>query len=367
MKNKINFLLLFLVVNAFVLTLGETQASYVSIEKIGQIKTGGNATRLHISGNYAFICDTADYIQGSVVIIDISNPADPVRIGSFNDGGLPNDIVIFDNYAYVANLEKGLEIINITDPYNPQKISSYSISNSSMFTTSVKVVDNLAFVTDIQHGLLVIDVSNISNPIKIADYTNISCSYMEVDNDYFYLIDHQEFNSGVRILDRNNFSQVGEYFAPSVNLFYLTLIYDILVGTDHNDNGVLRIINVSNPSKPSFLSEYKGGSLDLAQQTFVKGDILYSTFSNSGLEVINITDPMKPTKIGSYSDGSGIAFDIFVNNDIIYLADGDDGLEIIQLAFDENDPIIANNSSTPGFDILAIIATIWIISKKNRE
>jgi hypothetical protein len=363
LKNKEAFFLLILVLSSLILTLEKTKASYVSFEKVGGTKTGGNATRLYVSNNYAFICDTADYTQGCVVIIDISNPTDPTRIGSFDYGGLPNDITILDNFAYVANLQNGLEIINISDPYNPQKISTYSVSNSDMMSLSVKVVDNLAFVTDLHHGLLVIDVSNILNPIKIADYPNISCSYMEVDDDYLYLIDHQEFNSGVRILDRSNFSQVGTYYASGVNLWYLTLRNDILIGTDHHDRGLLRIINVSNPSKPSFLSEYRVNSLDLAQQTFVKDDILYSTFGNSGLEVINITDPMKPTKIGSYSNGSGIAFDVCVINDTIYLADGDDGLEIIRVTFEEN-KTITTQSSTPGFGILGILVIFWILSKK---
>ena len=53
--------------------------------------------------------------------IDVSDPAHPVRIGSFKDGGPPNGIQIVGDLIYMAGGSDGLEIISFKKNNNPNK------------------------------------------------------------------------------------------------------------------------------------------------------------------------------------------------------------------------------------------------------
>ena len=79
---------------------------------------GGAARGVAVSGNYAYVA--AEY--GGLQVIDVSNPANPERVGGrTNDlGGIPTGVAVSGNYAYVADFGAGLQVIDVSNPANPQ-------------------------------------------------------------------------------------------------------------------------------------------------------------------------------------------------------------------------------------------------------
>ncbi|MGD8628514.1 MAG: hypothetical protein PVH52_05495, partial [bacterium] len=69
----------------------------------GNYDTPGNASKVDISGDYAYV---ADY--SSLQIIDISDPTIPVFASSYDPPGLTEDVIISGDYAYVATYASGL-------------------------------------------------------------------------------------------------------------------------------------------------------------------------------------------------------------------------------------------------------------------
>ncbi len=89
----------------------------LSPKKVGRYAFSVPIKSIAISGNYVYATSSK-----GLVILDISNPVNPVQIKSLNLPGHPGDIVVVDNFAYVGSCPfqqktKGiLWIINIDAP-----------------------------------------------------------------------------------------------------------------------------------------------------------------------------------------------------------------------------------------------------------
>ncbi|WP_196803242.1 cadherin domain-containing protein, partial [Dolichospermum circinale] len=113
------------------------------------------AQGVQVVSNYAYVADGESGLQ----IIDISNPSTPTRKGNYDTSGYAYDVQVVGNYAYVADAYSGLQIIDISNPTNPTRKGNYDTSG---YARGVQVVGNYAYVADNDGGLKIIDVSNVN-------------------------------------------------------------------------------------------------------------------------------------------------------------------------------------------------------------
>jgi uncharacterized secreted protein with C-terminal beta-propeller domain len=99
-------------------------------------------------------------------VINVSNPANPQRVGGYDTSGLAQGVAMSGNFAYVADGDAGLQIIDVNDPANPQRVGGYDTSGSAY---GVAVSGNYAYVADGASGLQVIDVSNPASPQRVGE------------------------------------------------------------------------------------------------------------------------------------------------------------------------------------------------------
>jgi len=92
----------------------------------------------------------------------VSDPGNPVEIGSFDTPGNASDVAIDGNYAYIADTEAGFRILDLSDLRNPAEAASVSAIITS--PNGVDVSGNFAYVTD--GSLRVFDVSDPGNPVE---------------------------------------------------------------------------------------------------------------------------------------------------------------------------------------------------------
>ena len=77
----------------------------------------GKAFGVAVSGNYAYVAIEWAGLQ----VIDVSNPANPRRVGGYDTGGHAWGVAVSGNYAYVADREGGLQVIDVSNPAKPQR------------------------------------------------------------------------------------------------------------------------------------------------------------------------------------------------------------------------------------------------------
>ena len=80
-----------------------------------------------VSGNYAYVADGDAGLQ----VIDVSNPANPQRVGGYDTSGDAQGVAVSGNYAYVADGGAGLQVIDVSNPANPQRVGGYDTSGSA--------------------------------------------------------------------------------------------------------------------------------------------------------------------------------------------------------------------------------------------
>ncbi|ASP40172.1 hypothetical protein CHH28_16470 [Bacterioplanes sanyensis] len=120
--------------------------------RIGFVKPDGYARDVVIDGEYAYIAASH---QG-VVVVDIRKPSLPV-VAEYDTFGIANRLDIEGDYLYVANmagngLTADLEVVNISDPQNPEHVYSYAATHGREDYVldgiyDVEVVGGLAYIT----------------------------------------------------------------------------------------------------------------------------------------------------------------------------------------------------------------------------
>ncbi|MFH0925522.1 MAG: hypothetical protein V1872_07820, partial [bacterium] len=128
-------------------------------QKIGSLL--GDFSDVYVSGNYAYVVykDGTDKTD-ELMIIDISTPSNPKSIGSFYTPEKIKeieDIVVLDNYAYIAAGCDGLHIINVSNPSSPQEVD-FCPTVGYAEGLDVKKDGDFIYVYVADGGLTIIDI-----------------------------------------------------------------------------------------------------------------------------------------------------------------------------------------------------------------
>jgi hypothetical protein len=138
-----------------------------------------------VAGSYAYV---ADY-DGGLRVIDVSNPADPQERGHCATPDWAYGVAVAGSYAYVADFAAGLRVIDVSDPANPQERGYYDTPGLAF---GVAVVGNHAYVADCGAGLRVIDVSDPASPQERGYHDMPSWAEgVALADSYAYVADHE--------------------------------------------------------------------------------------------------------------------------------------------------------------------------------
>ena len=287
---------------------------------IGSYDTPGDAKGVFVSGSYAYVADGERDLQ----IINVSNPASLTLIGSYNTPLGAKDVFVSGGYAYVANYGIGLQIIDVSNPAAPTMAGSYGRPGYAM---GVFVSGGYAYVADDRSGLQIINVSNPASPTLAGAYDTPSYAIdVFVTGGYAYVADH---SSGLQIISVSNPASptlAGSYDTPDWALGVFVSGSYAYVADGYSG---LQIIDVSNPASPTLAGTYN--TPGQAWGVSVSGSYAYVADQSGGLQIIDVSNPASPTLSGIY-DTPDYAKDVFVSGGYAYVADGWSGLLILDVS-----------------------------------
>jgi uncharacterized repeat protein (TIGR02543 family) len=228
------------------------------------------------SGNHAYL---PAYDRG-LRVIDISNPSTPVEVGANEEIHEARDVVVSGKYAYVADGTSGLRILDISTPSNPVLVSTLNINRNVL---QVALSGNYVYLAANWGGLRIIDVSDPLNPWQVGFYQfNSPAKNVSVAGGYAYVIDN-----------------------------YL----------------LLRIVDVSNPKNPfevsTFNLYYTYGDIGISGHFLIVPDWLY------GVRIINVSNPASPTEVDVLREFF-TSEEIFVRENYIYVVNRDTGFYVLE-------------------------------------
>jgi hypothetical protein len=118
-----------------------------------------------------------------LAIADAAQPDAIREISNYDTPGIAQDVFVSQGYAYIADGEAGLEIVNLTDPFNPR---TAGVIDQFQNALSVVVVDHYAFLADGPNGVWVVDVARPVTPQTIG-WLDTPGSALHLDFSRWYL------------------------------------------------------------------------------------------------------------------------------------------------------------------------------------
>jgi hypothetical protein len=280
------------------------------------------------------------YVSTSLAtVIDISNPEEPVEVGSFGPQGSIGRMVVSGTMAYVAGGWNGITIIDAT---NPDVLFEVECAEPSGFffdpwEAHIAKKDDYLYMPDNYQSLFVVDIHDPTHPQFSLGWHptyGVQLSGIIVVDDYAYLGDvwHNRlhiFNladpsspAWVDSLDLPDswgvfgFATYGDYLcvAAGEGFYILSLTnpaapqlvgtLDQYVGSElaivgHYAYGagysVVPIIDLSNPSQPTLAGNIPTTCIAIA----ARANSLI-TADNNGLKAWDVTNPLNPELVGYY-------------------------------------------------------------------
>lgn len=311
------------------------QSQGQNVELIGQL--GGSVWSVAVNGTHAYVG-----IGPRLMIVDIINPASPIVTAEtelFPD--IVNSITIAGSYAYVADGESGLYIINVTTAAAPFKLGHLDTPGQAQ-SVAVSESGNYAYVADLDQGVRVINISNRANPVEVGSFNPAGLGH------WAYTVQVAGTNvfvggeGGLRSINVSNPAQptLADFFEISGGSPYKGVA---LAGNYAYvaDGDLLRIININNPANLVQTGSYDPPEFEYPYTVFVSGNYAYLGAGDSGVRLVNITNPASPSGAGIYNT-PGNAWELAAAGNYAYVADGLGGLRIINVT-DKQNPSLASS------------------------
>jgi hypothetical protein len=243
----------------------------------GAYAIGGGPRRMQLVGDRAYVNGG----NSGLNILDLSNADQPIRIGGLAPSGSTMDIRVVGNLAYIVMINQ-LVIVDISDPSNPVQLGLFSQTTGS--DAGVDVVGNRAYFATGNQGVVVVDVSDPAHPVARGAYTALArASYVQVAGSRAYVAAGTD---GLVILDLTNPDNptlLGQAYGPQ-NAFYVRVVNGLAYVADYY--GAIQIFDVREPATPTLIAEYRtGGSV---RSLDVDSDLVYIAAGGAGLQIVRL-------------------------------------------------------------------------------
>lgn len=324
---------------------------------VADLDTAGSARGVELVGTYVYVAD----LNGGVVVVDISNPKTPRKVGEYAITKAYS-LKAAGNYLYLAAAGSGFVVLDITDRANPKQVGI----NLEGSPTVVTVQGNFAYTDDVDtRGMMVFDVTNPARPVRrgVVGLGNAPGALEARGDNVFAATEH--FSVQVVNVSDPDAPQVAGRYETTGRAYKLQLRENLLYVTFDN---TLTVLDVSNPLAPQYVSEIEVGTQVGAVADLVElaGDIaVVTTGLHSGaatVKLIDVSAPLAMRNVGEF-DHSFYFGRISVENGYAYINDYYKGMFVVDVSdprapvlVRKDVPIVYNSERTNDTDDGAVVS-----------
>ncbi len=266
--------------------------------------------------------------HSGVFVYDASTPSNPQLLSTFETSGTGKDLYgDKDNLKlYVAEYNKGFEILSISDPKQLTRLGSY---NTTGLSYGITVSDNVAYVADYQKGLVLFNVANPAAITKIVGFQTRGAAYDVVyvpDTKFAYVALGAEGIVGIDVTEASypayySFSHAGN----ALNLAVCDTLLFVANGT-----GGLEIVKATKTEMDSCYNvPAEGNAIGL----YLEGDKLHVAKGFGGYEAVDVSDYTAPVPLGFYNiEKPEYSKNVAVLDTIAFVANGTGGVLELSIA-----------------------------------
>ena len=294
-------------------------------------------------GKYEIIAAGGEGIR----IYEVGASGSRREVGSYDPPSRFEEVLSTGQFAYVAEREGPLHVLDISDPADPLKVGEYA-DHRSFIDLELGEGPILRAIAEGGKSYVVLDISSPSSP-RLVHSTMASSRYwdLEATAEKVYLLEDEV---GIHIIDaeREEQSVLLKLDGPGLvldievqsNLLYLMV--------DRKGEGdVLLVIDVISPANPELLSETP---LEDPRALAVSGSTLF-LLDNRQFKIFDVTNPAAPVLVRKRSERR--ARDLLAVGGTLYLQSDSSSLRVSDIS-DPYEPLtlatFAGRRSIEGFD-----------------
>jgi hypothetical protein len=270
---------------------GNTQVVNISNPANPQLLStfSGSVQSLSAHNSIAYV----GFEDSDVGVFDMSNPQNPVNIGSVPVPGTIKSMVLKDNYLYIAQAADGFLVYNVQNPQQPVLLNTIQVPTGCSFQNSYNKDDLLIMDDACKFGFALYHLTNPAQPELIAYYDwNMPSSRMWIDEGKLFTINGY---NGMSILNLNALpidetilpvpeKQISAYPNPFHSASNVTFETNLKAG----EQGTISVYNLKGQKVKSFAvnsqtTKYTWDGKNENNQRCAEGVYLYK-ISTSGLQ-----------------------------------------------------------------------------------
>jgi len=293
--------------------------------------------------------------KNGLVILDVSDPFNVLIITEYNDnltGGVHN-VFIYKDHIYALSAGTRYDIINISDPANPFRVGSYELDTPGHSIHDVWVENGIAYSSNWSDGVHVVDVGGIKQDERSREKSQF--------NPFLAAAGQGSPGNPVKLgnkTDPNGHNHAAFPFqSESTNKFFIITGDEWARSVPGSEERIYQggfhfidFTDIKNPVESAIYQVPEVGS----HNHWVEGDTLFAGYYYGGIRILDISGELMGDL---YAQGREIAFFKGVDPDgstanqtnvwgvipykgLIYFADLNNGLWAVRLV--ENEPLGTN-------------------------
>ena len=314
------------------------------LERVGSWPgfTRGPALSVGLADHHAYVAIG----EGGLAVLDVVDPAKPVRVGGYHPPGRTDLVRIAGRRVYLATSvhagggceQEGwrgnLVILDVSDPTSPKLLGSYQTGDS---ITSFCVDGDRVFLQD-GHQFHIVDIANPARPVALHVGSPRDAGAGSV-----LWAGHQQVYAGADNWIVMDVSQPGSptlvsnvpYVEGGAEVRGIQVVSNRVYAVE----GAFRDQNTPSRGRLSIYEAEAGavphllGKLDLANVALnarVAGNYAYVATAQDGVAIIDVSNPSLPVRVGTW-DTAGVAVQVEIEGDHAFVADYHGGLQVFDI------------------------------------
>lgn len=258
--------------------------------------------------------------SSNVYVIDAGNASNPYLTGeSTYSGTSANSIRLQDQYAYHASTS-GIRILDISNPRQPEVIGQYSSQWYKTYGLALR--DNIAYTVRIGDRLDAIDISDPTNPEAVSSLEDIAIGGISIYEDYAYVISSA---AGLHVIDISNPQSMVLLTVIPVNVpaetpgWWDTLVIEPLIRDNYMyipGHRGLEVLDIHNPAVP--VPTALGATNQTATAAAIDNQSAYVVLKDGAVNIFDIGQPESPRLTGTLTLPYG-ARQIYASENHLYI------------------------------------------------
>ncbi len=221
---------------------------------------GAAMNSVFVEGDVAYATIAA--ASNTLAIYDVSNPAAPTFIASKRVGTEPIDVAVSNGYAYVVNgSTDNVSVIDVSDPSNPIGVATTTVGTNP---NAIHISGNYAYVANtFSDSISVIDITDPLHPFVVNTVTvGGQPAHLFVTNGYAYTANSQFGVNSMSIVDvsdpANAFVVTTTFAGVGPLAISVAGRYAYLTNT-HSGGHRMSLVDVSDPYHPFVATSTESG------------------------------------------------------------------------------------------------------------